>query len=287
MSTLTVDAPGIYPGYPEAEYHARPELSSTQARQILDSPARFHYNRQRTITSPAFDLGTAVHTKVLGVGAKPIAYPPEHLTASGNPSTKAATIEWAEQQRAAGNVPVAPADMHRVNAMAEAVLAHPKARAILEQDGQREASVFATDPETGVACRARFDFLPIGGGIASDLKTTAGSASPAGFGSSAAKYGYPVQEAHYTDTHRWVTGGEPVRLAFIVVEKAPPHLVAVHEFDEAVRMAARELAAKARHIYAECQATDEWPGHGDELLTPEMPAWWWHQIDDDDDMEVV
>lgn len=283
MSATTTQL-GIVHNMPDHEYHARPELSSTQARQILDSPAKFRWAQSHPVTSPAFDLGTAVHTKVLGTGAWAIAYPDEHLTAAGNPSTKAATVEWAAQQRTAGLVPVTPADLRRTLAMAEAVLAHPEARRILEQPGHPEVSVFATDPETGVECRARFDRLTSGLGV--DLKTTAGSASRTGFGVSAAKYGYPVQEAHYTDTLEWVTG-ERIPLRFIVVEKAAPYLVAVHEFDNLTRMVARDLAAKARHTYAECLNTDTWPGYGDQLITTTIPAWWTNQADDDlDEMEI-
>ena len=87
---------GIVHNVPEADYHSHPALSSTQARQILDSPAKYDY--AKTHPQPhkdAFDLGTAVHTKVLGTGYTVATYPPEHLTPSGAASTKAATVAWA------------------------------------------------------------------------------------------------------------------------------------------------------------------------------------------------
>ena len=143
-------------------------------------------------------------------------------------------------------------------------------------------SAFATDPETGVACRARFDLLAA---TAADLKTTAGSASPVGFGRDAAKYGYPIQEAHYLDVVEWATGERPP-LVFVVVEKSAPHLVAVHQLDEVTRLVARDLAAKARRTYAECLATGAYPGYGDDTLTPYIPAWWLYQADDEPEMEI-
>lgn len=268
---------GLVHDMPDAEYHARPELSSTGARRILDSPARFQWEQTHRVSSVAFDVGHAVHAKVLGVGARTVTYPAEHLTASGNPSTKAATVAWQDEQRAAGLVPIGRADDARVDAMAEAVLAHRLARAILE-GSEREVSAFAVDPDTGVPVRARFDILR--DDVAADLKTTSGSASPGGFGRDAAKYGYPIQEAWYLDALLWSTGLD-VPFRFVVVEKAAPHLVAVHELDVGVRITAREYAAKARSIYAECVATDQWPGYGDDLLTPYIPAWWFAAADDD------
>jgi len=161
----------------DTEYHARPELSSSGARLLLPeykgSPKKFVYAQTHRKTSRAFDLGHAVHTKVLGVGAGIVTYPDEHLTPSGNPSTKAATVEWEEEQRAAGLTIVSPGDLQKVDAMAEAVLAHPSARPLFEVCEFREVSVFAD--VDGVPCRARFDALSgetRNGVYAVDLKTT-------------------------------------------------------------------------------------------------------------------
>lgn len=284
MSATTETLDGLVHGMTDVEYHARPELSSTDVRRILDSPARFRWDREHRRESVAFDVGHAVHAKVLGTGPTVIPCPDEHLTPSGNVSTKAATVAWLAEQRAAGLVPIGPADAARIDAMVEAVLAHKGARRILEQpDARPEVSAFATDPDTGVACRARFDLLAT---TAADVKATAGTASPAGFGRDAAKYGYPVQEAHYLDVHEWATGERPP-LVFIVVEKAPPHLVAVHQLDDVTRLIARDLAARARATYAECTATDTWPGYGDDTLTPQIPGWWIYQADDDQEDMVI
>jgi exodeoxyribonuclease VIII len=282
MSTTTIVA-GFIDDMSDVEYHARPELSSTGARRILDSPARFQWEQTHRVESVAFDVGHAAHAKILGKGPRVIPIPDEHLTPSGNVSTKAATGLWLEEQRAAGLVPISPADARRVDAMAEAVLRHRGARALLEQpDARAEVSAFATDPETGVQCRARFDLLA---SITTDLKTTRGSASAIGFGRDAAQHGYPIQEAHYLDVAEWITGVRPP-MRFIVVEKAAPHLPAVHELDEVTRLVARDLAAKARRTYAECMATGQWPGYGNDALTPYIPAWWINQADDEPEMEI-
>ena len=288
MTAIT--RPGLYPELTAEEYHADPvpggSLSSTGARWLLDSPARFAYDREHRRESLAFDVGHAAHTKVLGIGAGVIPYPPEHLTPSGKVSEKAATVAWAAEQRAAGLVPIAPTDADTIDAMAEAVLQHPAARRLLEAPGASEVAAFGKDPDTGVTVRALFDRL--GPNVAADLKTTRGSASRTGFGTDAAKHGYPIQETHYLDALEYATGERRDALLWIVVEKRAPHLVAVHRFDDVTRISARDLAARARELFAECQASGEWPGYGDDVLTTAMPAWWFNRLDDelDEEMEV-
>lgn len=275
---MALTAPQIVLDMDEATYHARPELSSTGVRRLLDSPARFQWDMTHRTESVAYDVGHATHSRILGVGSPVVDIPDEHLTASGNVSTKAATVAWLTEQRAAGLVPIGSADRALIDGMAEAVLAHDAARNLLERPGNPEVSAFTTDPETGVALRARFDRLC--DDVAIDVKTTAGSAGPLGFAREAARHGYPIQEAHYADTLELIAG-ERLPMAFVVVEKRRPHLVAVHYFDDITRLTARELAARARATYAECVATDSWPGYSSEPYTTQLPVWWLDQNDDD------
>ena len=125
----------------DIEYHSRPELSSTGARRLLDSPARYRYwADHQEPTRAVFDLGTAAHTKILGTGAGTIIYPEQHLTPSGNVSTKAATVEWEKEQRNAGLIPISRFDAGRVDAMAEAVLADaPRGPQVEEHQVRRGA----------------------------------------------------------------------------------------------------------------------------------------------------
>lgn len=267
---------GIVQNLGEQEYHSHPALSSTQARQVLDSPARFNYAKSHPqVHKDAFDLGTAVHTKVLGVGSDVITYPAEHLTPSGFPSTKSATVEWVAEQRANGMVVVSTSQFEQADAMAEAVLAHPTARALFEQDGNAEASVFATDPVTGVEMRARFDFLPDGmqdNPCAVDLKTTGKKATKLGFERTVLDWQYEFQERWYFQTLKNATGIEmPFR--FVVVETAAPHLVAVHELDVVWREMGDAKIRRALETYAECSATDTWPGYPTEVQMSSPPVY--------------
>jgi hypothetical protein len=154
--------------------------------------------------------------------------------------------------------------------MTEAVLAHPTARALFEQDGMAEASVFATDPDTGVNLRARFDYLA---SICVDLKTTAKEASAAGFARSVANFGYDVQRGHYLPTLELATD-EVREMVFVVVETEAPHLVAVHQLDRDFADMGLKKARRARELFAECTASGVWPGYPSDvqLVIPPMYA---------------
>lgn len=264
---------GIVHDLPEHEYHAHPALSSTGARLLLPeykgSPKKFQWARTHPRTSRAFDVGHAVHAKVLGVGAGTVEYPVEHLTPSGNVSTKAATGAWETEQRAAGLTPVSPSEAAAVDAMAEALLAHESAAPLLEVAIHREVSVFADID--GVPCRARFDALSDEtrrGVLAVDVKSAA-DATVGGFMRDADKYGYDVQEGQYRDVYAASEGHGIDEFWFIVLEKSGPYEVGVRALtEEWVRMG-RKKAARARDIFRECTDRRVWPGYD---TTPEHVA---------------
>lgn len=259
---------GIVLDLPEQTYHAQSSLSSTGARQILDSPARFHYAQTHPQAhKDAFDLGTAAHTKILGTGSNIIEYPPEHLTPAGNASTKAATVEWVEEQRANGLVVISAQQARHVDGMTEAVLAHPEARALLEQKGNhREVSMFATCPDTDVEMRARFD---LDAETSGDVKS-ARDASPKGFARAVTQHGYEVQQGWYQDVRELVTGSRG-KFRFIVCESFAPYLVGIYELDYNFVDMGKVKALAARNIYRQCTDAGRWPGYADDVQTLQPP----------------
>ncbi len=247
---------GLVDGLDEVVYHGLPGLSSTGAKKLLKSPAHYqHYIQNPGVTKDEFDLGAAVHAKVLGVGAAIDVYPDEVLASNGAISTKAAK-EFAEAARAEGRIPVKRVVANVVNRMAESVLGDPTARKLLS-NGMPEVSMFATDPDTNVALRGRADYL---GARMVDLKTTAGDASEAEFAISAFRLGYEIQAAHYEWIHHLITD-ETLPYLFIVVENTAPFLTAVHRLgDDELRMG-RERARHARERFAQCRDANYWGGY--------------------------
>lgn len=166
--TVTADAPviitgpGIYPDLSEDAYHADPvpggSLSSGGARKLLppSCPARFKHERDNpTAPTESMELGSAAHKLVLGVGAE------IEIIDAENWRTKASR-EAADEARAAGRIPLLPADYSIVQAMATALRGNDLARFLLssERGGYPEQSLFAVDDETRVWCRVRLDWMP-------------------------------------------------------------------------------------------------------------------------------
>lgn len=263
--------PGIHADIPEAEYHSLPGLSSTGVKKMLDSPAVFHqYEREGEAPREVFDVGSAAHAKILGVGSGVIAYPPEHLTPSGNVSTKAAATEWAAAQREAGLIPVTPDQIDRVNAMSDAVAAHPDAHQLLT-GGDPEVSLIWDDPDTGARCRGRIDYVR-GEGLLVDLKT-AESPRPDTWKNTAARLGYAEQRIHYGNGWEALTGVWP-RFLQVVVDKKPPHLVFVAQFDDVFEAKAAERVRWAVDTYARATEANEWPGLPTGIHRIAAPGWY-------------
>lgn len=262
---------GVIADMDETTYHALPSLSSTGAKRILSSPAKFrYYQTHPEPTKDAFDLGSAIHSKVLGTGYK--------VRVLAFDSWRSKESQQArEDARAAGEIPMLEKDVDgTVDGIAESVLAHPTARALFEQDGAAEVSVFATDPMTGADIRCRFDYRAE---INVDLKSTSADASPTSFAKSAANFGYDVSHGHYLDTDELVTG-ERREMVFVVVETAPPYLVSVNQLDREFAEMGRVKARRAREIFAECTTNDSWPGYATEIQLVMPPVFAVYQFQD-------
>lgn len=258
--------PGIHADVPESQYHADPALSQSQLKVLLDCPARFAWERtQPPRTSDAFDLGSAVHAMVLGVGASFVALDFDSWR------TKAAQAE-RDAVREEGKVPLLVADAQRVATMTEAVLAHPGARPLFEAEGGVELSMWWQ--RDGVDLRGRVDKATEWGDgtpLLVDLKTSA-SAAPHRFAKSVYDFGYTVQDAVYRDGWERVTGARPDFL-FVVVEKEPPHFVAVYRLDATAQSAGERDYLHALSLYRQCVEADAWPAYGDDITELPSPRW--------------
>lgn len=280
--------PGLWPGIPEPEYHAGPELSSTGAKTLAtETPADYAWMRDhQPINKPAFNLGTAVHTSVLGVGPEWVVVQKKDRSGALVDADTWDTISaqrHADEILADGKTPILHKDIALVESMTAAVRNHRLASALLDgSKGQPEVSAYWT--HEGVACRARFDFLrepdDTGRVLIPDLKTTGTSAMPNEFARSAANFNYPVQAAFYEDALLSLGYAREVEFLFCVVEKAPPHKVSVVGLNPDDLKRGRALMDRAIRLFRECTKTGQWPGIPEEVHYPELPIWWQRQTDD-------
>lgn len=258
----------------DVDYHGdHSHLSSSGARTILDSPARFAWVRDNPpAPTTAFNLGHAVHTEVLGAGGP-------NVIGEWDSYRTVAAREWRDNAYATGMTPLLEAEAVVVRQAAEAVHRHPLASALLSA-GEPEVSLFATDPDTGVKIKARPDWNRPGYLV--DLKTTA-DANPAKFGKTAAAYGYHIQAAWYLHTARLVgLADEDTKFLFVLMEKAAPYLTSVVELDAPALSAGTKQMRRALDLYATCTETGQWPGYPEDAPLVGLPTWYYKQIDEDE-----
>lgn len=270
--TLTIDAPVLIDGMPEAEYHAHPALSASGAKRILppSCPSVFKWERDNGRPEKrAFDFGHAAHGLVLGVGE------PLVVVDAENWMTKAAK-EQRDAAYAVGHVPILKREHVTVQAMADAILAHPVASVLFRAgNGAAERSFFWHDARHGVDRRARLDWLTTlasGRACAVDYKTTT-SANSTSVAKSAFDFRYFMQDAWYRDALIAASVDDDPAFLFVFQSKEPPYLVTVAELDaDAVRLG-REWNDRALSLFAECTANDYWPGYSDDIELISLPAW--------------
>ena len=98
---------GFVPDLDEVIYHAHSALSSTGARQLLQAPARFaHWAENKPPHKKAFDVGSAVHAKVLGTGWDVVEIPDKLLSGPNRAISSEAAKWWVAMARASNVIPL-------------------------------------------------------------------------------------------------------------------------------------------------------------------------------------
>lgn len=272
---------GIHDGIPNAAYHADDALSMSAAKLLLppSCPALFRWVRDNgQKPKRVWDFGSLAHTLVLGEGEDIIVLDPavHGLKKDGTPADNPRSTDmWRQAEsaaRKAGKLPVHIDDYTKARAMADKVLAHPVAGPLFTGGGQAEQSIWWTDETTGVQLRCRPDWIPAGGGVLVDYKTSV-TANPAVLQRKWHDLAYRMQDAWYRSGYAAVTG-EPCRdFVFVAQEKAPPYLVSVLRFDaDAVADGAR-MMRRAVTLFADCTDSGQWPGYTDTAVALSLPAW--------------
>jgi hypothetical protein len=285
VSKPLITAPGAYSNIDNADYHRNPNLlpapsiSATGLKTLLaKSPAHFWYdsplnpNRPAEADKPHFSIGKAAHDMLLLSERWPECY--YVLQEDFNANATKAQKDWRaarDEARDAGKVILRHEDAAVVQAMCAALKANKLATAALS-NGESEVTLAWQDKETGVWLRARPDFLPHKRRIIPDLKTAA-DASPKGFQRTIANFGYAQAAALYLDGIEAVFGDKPTNWIHVVMEKEPPHVVALYELPSEDIGRGRWLNRRAIRIFADCLSTGNWPGYADEPVMLGLPGW--------------
>jgi hypothetical protein len=254
----------------DEEYFALEAFSASGAKLLLKSPAHFRADRLRPhAPTPAMQIGTLTHRLILEPEKTP-GYALKTWDARTKEG-KARAAEVAEQ-----GLVVIDEDIERdLLGMRASVMQHATAGDLVRACVEREVPIVWDDLAYGIKCKAKLDALAVeemfDTTVIVDLKTAV-DASPKGFARAVANFSYHIQAAHYAAGLE-LARGKKARFVFVVVEKVAPYAVGVYTLDEAALSAGRRSLTRAKMLYAQAIATNQWPAYGDALQTLSLPSW--------------
>lgn len=284
----------IIENLPADEYHAHPAISRS-ALEKVDISLEHYYDKYlaedadaaEKEESPALAFGRAFHSYLLEpeVFRRDYVILPEdapkkptksQLNAKKLSDATQEIIAWWNNfyRENEGKVIQSHKDHQTLVAMAQKVEKHPKARELFTGDGKNEVSIFWTDKETGIECKARFDRLVMkkNGVIIVDPKTSQ-SAAPEDFKRNAYNYGYHTQTAFYWDGFKQVFGFPPAGFVNLVFEKTRPFTLSCFEAEDGFIQAGRARNRENLRKLAEARTTGHYPGYSDDFIPLCLPEY--------------
>lgn len=250
------------------EYHSAAAVGSSSLRTLIDqSPAHYWWNRNNLSKStPTQEFGTAIHQAILEPKRfKEMAIVEPTFSGTGS---RALRDQWHLQNH--GKTIVDQDQFDTIQGILESISAHKQASKLVA-DGHAEESLFWRDPESGVQCKARPDFIREGR-IIVDIKSTA-DASYRSFQKDVANYGYHVQAALYLDGASVVLNGNFDTFIIVAVEKKPPYAINCFQLDENTIQEGRQLYASALKTLRICQDSGKYPAFPEQLVPIALPSW--------------
>ena len=258
------------------DYERIPAANFSTLKEILPPKTPAHY-RQKL-------LGQDVDTtpKKLGRCKHMAVFEPERFKASiavWDGKVRNGKVWKAFAKANAGLEILTKSEVEECLVLQRAVRSNPKAAALL-QNGLAEQIIQWTDAATGLACKARLDYVAPHGIV--DLKNCR-DASPSGFARHAWTYRLPFQAAFYKDGYKAATKSE---LPFFVIaaENDEPNVVQVYEVGPDVLEVGRQQARDALNLLSFHRTQDIWPGYSTEVLQLQLPAWAAGASEEDDDV---
>lgn len=249
------------------EYKSSVGIHKSTLSEMERSPAHYKWALENAReTTAAMRFGSLVHCLVL----EPSSFDSVYFVAEE--TVRRGTKAWdALEARAGGREILKPDEYAEACAMRDAIVRHPKAAEVLAACSMREASMFWTDPKTGLHCKARADAMSVEHSVIADVKTCQ-DASDGAFMRDIVNYKYHWQAAMYADGAEAIAK-KPFLFVFIAVEKAPPYGVAVYLISEAFLAAGRKGYQNALNEVLFCMTNNTWPCYAEGAVEIQAPAW--------------
>ena len=257
---------------PEFTYRREEGVNQSSLKKILDSPA--HYKaalKNKLIPTPAMEMGTALHC----------------LTLDGQEAFDAQYVKKPNGLSLATKEGKAwKAELGRKKVLSEGGKDDPW-NSVLGMDASLKRLAYFNPNQKdyikhnevsvywdwhGVTCKARLDRVDLDNGLVLDLKTT-DSVEPEIFAKKVVGLGYDFQAAYYAKAAE-VAFGKPFKFVFVAVERKAPFTVDLFEVDDEMMEEAMYKCERALKLYAECDASGEWPGRTPMIHRLSYPSWY-------------
>lgn len=270
----------IVEGMSNAQYHARPEYSSSQLKDMIRSAAHFYshniakeHEKER---KACMDFGTLAHTLFL----EPEQFSNEFVIAPVfDRRTKAGKEEAAAwEQSNEGKTLVTEEQVQGAKRIVKNLQTLSMYGVMQNNYGMAEASFFFTDPIFGLELRVRPDWhvVPCSAfpnGLILDLKTTSDARAIA-FQRQCGNFAYDLSAAMYREGFQQVYGTEnKPDFIFLVAENTAPFNVKQYKASNLFLSIGEQRYYRAKELLAESLLLQEWDGYSKELEEINLPSY--------------
>ena len=271
---------GIHKDISNAAYHANDRLSTSGIKKIRESIADFElYKEKPTIQTTPLRLGSLFDMYLFdGEFDDSVFLIPPEIPLNKDGSPKKSAKAYKELAGEIGDKTILTAqELATFQKMKSAIYSHKRAAAIMAE-GESQTSILFTDPETGIKCQVRPDWITSNNFLV-DLKTCPkGKASPRNVGRHCHDFGYQIQDSFYTFGHDLIADAPANGFLFLFVEKEEPFHVSVIELDEDAKSLGAAQFRQALDKYGLFQNSveeqkEELRGYGHDIKTISLPGY--------------
>jgi hypothetical protein len=245
-------------------------VSSTQLKKLISSsPAHLkHWLNNPTDPTEAMILGQAAHKYCLEWALFDDSFV---VAQKFDRRTKEGKAKYTEfEMLHCGKTIITENQMSDIMGMQASISNHPLCKTLF-QEGHLEVAFLWNDPESGLNCRVKPDFIH-SSNVLVDFKTCK-DASPKGFERQAANLNYHVQMAFYGDGIQAVTETKIEHHIIVAIETSAPYAIGVYRYDNFAIDQGRNQYRKALNLLAECLFNKEFPAYSNDIQDLFLPTY--------------
>ena len=277
------------------EYHACPEFSSSQLKDILRSGAHFYSNNiikeNERESKKHLDFGTLAHTLFLEpdqfenefavIPADAPKPPTDVMRNAKNPSEDSIKrVQWWDQFAAehGSKITITEDLLLGAKRIADNLRTLSSYGIMKNNFGMAEASIFFVDPVFDLQLRVRPDYhiapcTAFPNGLLLDVKTTR-DARAFKFSKDCGEYGYDLSASMYREGfQQYYNTQDKPDFIFLVAESAAPFNVKQYRASDLLLSVGDARYNKSKALLAESLLIDEWSGYSAELEDIYLPQY--------------